>query len=761
MLTLTSWYVTLFGLGLLCFPLSRKLFGGFIDQGYAFAKTLGIIILSYGIFIAGIFKVLPFTKESLVIIIILIGLAVLYGFKKEIHAIKKSGFRKIALYAGIELLFFSGLFILAFVRGQEPSIHGLEKFMDFGFMQSILKSTYFPPLDMWLSADSQNPQGYPINYYYFGHLTGAVLTKLTGTNPFVSYNLILATILAQGLTLAFSLIATIVQEVRKSVFQKSHISSIPSLFIGLVGSYLVNLGGNLHTLYLFTTGYPNESPIPFWEILTSPQALSEALRSSGTGALHGLVDSSKYWYPNATRFIPFTIHEFPSYSYVVADLHGHVFDIPFVLLTLATLLVLFLRVPPMVKKKLTKNTHSENGSALFRYFKTVNLSHSDFSLLGILGFFIGINYMTNAFDGPIYLLLSGFMLLFIYGFSLNLFVSVGFLALSFFISALPFSWFFDPFASSIGVNCAPHFLIQLKSFGPFLFEEGNCQVSPIWMLFVLWGFFWISAFVYLVYLFIRIKSSHFRLARMDLFTLVLFGFGTFLIIIPEFFYIKDIYPGHFRANTMFKMGYQAFMIMGIASTFVLYRIRLWESKARFGMVFILLPFVILVGIYPFLAFPSYYGKLNDPATFQSLPNLDGLRWLENTHPQDYEMINYINRFVPGQQVIVEAQGDSYTDYNRISAYTGNPTIAGWWVHQWLWRGSSDVVGKRIPDIEALYQSEDVEETRRIIKKYDVQYVVVSKMEREKYTRLNEDKFALLGTQVFRSSDGFGALYKVN
>ena len=49
----------------------------------------------------------------------------------------------------------------------------------------------------------------------------------------------------------------------------------------------------------------------------------------------------RYWYANATRFIPFSIHEFPSYSFVVSDSHGHVLSIPFVLLLIGLLIVLF------------------------------------------------------------------------------------------------------------------------------------------------------------------------------------------------------------------------------------------------------------------------------------------------------------------------------------------------------------------------------------------------------------------------------------
>jgi len=111
-------------------------------------------------------------------------------------------------------------------------------------------------------------------------------------------------------------------------------------------------------------------------------------------------------------------------------------------------------------------------------------------------------------------------------------------------------------------------------------------------------------------------------------------------------------------------------------------------------------------------------------------------------------------------VVLEAQGDSYTDYDRISAYTGNPTVAGWWVHEWLWRGSPDVVGRRIPDIEALYQSEDIQLTKQLIKKYQIKYVVISEIEHEKYPQLNEEKFNKIGIKIFESNNGLGALYQV-
>jgi uncharacterized membrane protein len=205
---------------------------------------------------------------------------------------------------------------------------------------------------------------------------------------------------------------------------------------------------------------------------------------------------------------------------------------------------------------------------------------------------------------------------------------------------------------------------------------------------------------------------------------------------------------------MFKLGYQAFMIMGLGCAYVFYRIAILKRKHRFPLFFVYLVFFAFVFVYPFYSFPSYYGALD------KTPQLDGIRWLKTSYPEDHEIIGFLNSRVPDQPVVLEAQGDSYTDYERISSYTGLPTVAGWWVHEWLWRGSSDIVGMRIPEIVTLYESRDLQKTRELIRKYDIKYVVVSRLEKEKYKNLYEDKFEQIGDKIFTTSNGFGTLYKV-
>ena len=701
-----NWYIWIFALGLLFFPITKKVFSSFIDSGYSFSKIIAILSLSYLTFLFGFLKILPFERMSILGLILIIFLINIFFYKK----LFKKNDSDLFIIVFEELLFIASLVFLAYIRAHEPSIRSLEKFMDFGFINSILRSKFFPPIDMWLSADPLNPNGYPINYYYFGHLTSAFLIKLTGIKTVIGYNLTLALIFALVTTSIFSVCVNLVCFFKKIVL-KEKLNKMLLIVYGLIGAFIVNLGGNLHTIYLFTTGYPNDTPIAFWKILSG-------------------FTPEKYWYPNATRFIPFTIHEFPSYSYNVADLHGHVLDIPFVILTLAFLLLFIVNV------KVSTNIKKLSPFAIF------------------FGFLIAILYMTNAFDGPIYFIVIAAACFITLGFTKKLLTFLSVIILSVFVFFSPFSANFKAFVEGIGVNCPLKFMSDIKNIGPFIFIQENCQLSPFWMILTLWGFF-ITTFV--VFVFIKLKDKKYNKRyfqnNIDNFTLILFLISIILIFIPEFFYVKDIYPAHFRANTMFKLGYQAFIMMGIASTYVFFR--LISVNKNYLVKILLLIMFFLTALYPFYSFPSYYGGI------QKKLSLDGSLWMKKDRPSDLEIINFLNKNIKKQPVILEAQGDSYTDYERISSYTGLPTVAGWWVHEWLWRGSPDVVGKRIPEVQSIYESSNIELTMKLIKKYKIQYIIISDLERQKYKNIDLNKFNQIAVKIYESTDKNGLIYQVN
>ncbi|MDP3998843.1 MAG: DUF2298 domain-containing protein, partial [bacterium] len=221
--------------------------------------------------------------------------------------------------------------------------------------------------------------------------------------------------------------------------------------------------------------------------------------------------------------------------------------------------------------------------------------------------------------------------------------------------------------------------------------------------------------------------------------------STLLLIFPEVAYVKDIYPLHYRANTMFKLGYQAFIMLSLSSAYIFMRI-ITAGKNLFTLLFFCLSVLLFipVAIYPSFSIKSYY---NDLRNYQGL---NGVVWLERQYPTDYKAIGWLRENVKGQPVVLEAVGESYTDYSRVSSFTGLPTVIGWPVHEWLWRGSYDEPGKRDAEVRRAYEATSLEETKKFLKKYRVEYVFVGTLERQKYPGVDFEKWSQLGTPVFQS-----------
>ena len=156
-------------------------------------------------------------------------------------------------------------------------------------------------------------------------------------------------------------------------------------------------------------------------------------------------------------------------------------------------------------------------------------------------------------------------------------------------------------------------------------------------------------------------------------------------------------------------------------------------------------------MYPYFSVNSYFGNLKD------YKGLNGLSYLKAIAPQDYDAILWIQKNIKGQPILLEAQGDSYTDYERISANTGIPTPLGWTVHEWLWRGNYSFPQSRLDDIKTLYEG-SLSQTIPLIKKYKIDYIYLGDMERTKYPLVNENKFSNLGKVVFKKGNSY--LYKI-
>ncbi len=680
-----AWWLGIFLIGLVFLPVTNRLFPRFFDRGYLFSRVLGILAVGYGMWLASSLHLLPFTRLA---ILLLLGLAVgiihiAWRNHPNLWAIAKE--HKWVIL-GEEAIFFGALIFWSFIRGLQPNIQGLEKFMDFGFVNAILRTRYFPPADMWFAGGT-------INYYYFGHYLTAFLTKLCNIPSPVTYNLMIATLFALTFGLTFSLGANLI-----------HLLNRPRLrtvvLAGLLCAVLVTLGGNLHSFI-----YAHAKPFV------------QSMRNDKTPV-------KAYWYPDATRYIGYnpdtkdkTIHEFPIYSFVVSDLHGHVLNIPFVLTLLAILLAM-----------------------LLKEFDPVANWQRALMECALLGFFLAVFRMTNTWDLPIYLLLIGGVLLYrnFLQFGRDSKVILVTLAqilaiiLFSYLLAMPFILNFKNFAKGIGV-------VRMR--------------SPIYQLLVLWGYQLFLFALFVLFLsrqfYRRKKGSVSDIRTGDVYVLLLGLLSVFLLIVPEVIYLKDIYGGaYFRANTMFKLTYQAFIMLGLIGGYTVFRLLLLK-KPFVDQVVLAMVFAVVLAlplVYPFYAIKGYYGEPK-VSRFQGL---DGLKFMSQSLPDDYRAVLWLNQHVKDQPAILEANGDSYTNYGRISMATGLPTVLGWFVHEWLWRGSSEVASDRVKECATVYESGDMKATNAVLQKYHIRYIILGKLERDKFKKLNEAKLLKLGKPVFAS-----------
>ncbi|NOY14752.1 MAG: hypothetical protein GXP43_00870 [bacterium] len=655
------WFIILFSF----FLSGALLFGPLIIRlkkpSFTFGAYLSFTLFSLIVWQLSYLKLLPLNHINLAWAAWLILSLVFYLF---LNPVKLSLLRLKSLLK--EFTLFSLLLAFWFwVRGFQPDIIGLEKYMDLGFLNSLVKTSYLPVKDMWWIGGS-------INYYYFGHYLSAVLTLLSSLPTYFTYNLSLATIFAAAFLLIFSVVFNLLS------FSFPNLNPKKILALSLLAAVFLNFASNWQTPYGVITAKLHQSTRSF------------------------------YWYPDATRFIDYrpdsqdkTIHEFPAYSHVVADLHGHLSALP-IELALVLLLIIYLFTLPAAR-----------------------FSNIHFIISAIAGALIGALFMTNSWDMMGFALLWGLAIILKYAFSRPPQASFK----NFTFSAL----------ASLGTFITAVTLFKLH-FTPFFKGIGAVRArSPLWMWFLLWGAFLTPVLFNLPWVKKWFKSTQTKI-------LVFSGLfiAVYLLLFPEVFYLKDIYIASFhRANTMFKLTYQAYIILTFLTPFFI--VLLAKRRLKLLLYLAILGFTLPL-MYPLYSIPGYYGRIT-PSRWQA-----GYGWsyLKKQTKGDFQLITFIAKNIKGQPNIVEAVGDGYTQFARVSANTGLPTVLGWPVHEWLWRNQGyGPIGQRRQEIADFYQKNTtLSQKKSFIQKYNIKYIVIGWAERQAYSNLDLDNLLKLGKTVF-------------
>ncbi len=243
----------------------------------------------------------------------------------------------------------------------------------------------------------------------------------------------------------------------------------------------------------------------------------------------------------------------------------------------------------------------------------------------------------------------------------------------------------------------------------------------------------------------RIPAEQADRSGAEPFVILMLGLGAALVIVPEFFYLKDAFGT--RMNTVFKFYYAAWLLWGLTAAYaVASPVSLRSRGSRVVYVVSVIP--LLLGlVYTTTALWEKTNRFQPPFA----PTLDGTAHLDRSDPSDAVAIRWIRERLP-MGVMAEAAGGSYTTFGRISAHTGFPAILGWDFHEFQWRGDYAPQGSRAADLERLYQTRDWEEARAVLDRYAIRYVYLGALERNRYSPVVTRKFDVYMDLLYQSEE---------
>ncbi len=739
LLSILFWWLAVEMLGLVALPLTLLLFQGLTDGGYILSKTLGFLVVAYLVWLAASLRLFTNSLPTILGASLLLGSLSLFIFlrrRKEVSAHLNS--RKGVIFFS-EALFTSAFLLFVGIRALNPDLWqpwmGGEKPMEFAYLNAMVKSPYFPPYDPYFAG------GY-INYYYYGLHLVSILIKVTGIVPRVAFNLAIPTLFALTVSNAFSLGYNLTRRYLWGV--------VAPLFLAIMGNLdgLVQIGERLGEL----------GRLEFSSLIPGVEGLVRAIPGLRQLLLgRGALTPFDYW--RSTRVIPFTINEFPFFSFLFADLHPHMIGIPFTILLLALVFVLRKR--------------SEQDS-LF--------SLDSLLLVLLLGLSLGGVAVINTWDLPTYfLIILGAFLLRArahggrWAIAKALSASLGIVVIGLLLY-LPFFIYYQPLHVGLGlVRRRTEIEPFLTIWGFFLFLGGSYLfltvvqrlgrnaflafglLGPFSLLLLIMGKAVLAILFPLVILSgLLVLKGEYQPERR--FAHLLFFLGLGILLGCEVVYMQDFLQGgeYYRMNTIFKFYIQAWVLLSVAGAAVLPQLwwhlrwrRLWQGA-----------FLAL-----FLASSIYtvFGtqvRVRDrfPGAKPPLGTLDGLAfmtvgrytWPDESNPielrYDYEAIQWFLANVEGTPVVAEAPLPYYREGGlKVASYTGLPTLVG--AHQneqrygWM-------VAQREAEAHSLYESTDLEETKALMEELHISYIYVGQLERTVYPAQSLAKFDVLSEEGY-------------
>ena len=749
------WLMALLLLSTLSIPTALLICKFLPMQGYALSKILGLFIVAY-VFWALVST--GFITNTLIycwLVIVLFGLfntLLFYKFYSDIRLYFVNNWKYVCT---VEVVFIASFVLFLILRMSNPDLwhpyRGGEKPMELAYLNAVLSSMSFPPYDPWMS-------GSVMNYYYWGYVPLAILTKVTSLPTIITFNLSVVTLFAITSTLLFSFGSNLFLGLNGTFTDCLKNKFIKVCGCGALGILFVLILGNTDGAIQIWEKIASASPISswfygfdYWRSSRIIPVLEQIPISPGMFWIGNEAMNTQNWSPHIT--------EFPFFTFLFADLHAHMISIPF------SIMVLMLGINVYCSKY---------------YEKGVIASLFLFSIA------CGSLFAINSWDYPTYcglgllLLLGRLMIQGVtrYGFRETLFMGVFYIAIGYFSF-----WAFHLGFNSAGASLVPslwstpvlHY-IQIKLLPLCLTTTliGICIVKDLYLRRGIVGFkinypilimilssvlvglyvgflgWWLSTLLIMLLLgLIYCAKSLTTDTRLDLnrkwllLPIIFMSYSLLVDLGVEFVRYDDDIG---RMNTLFKFYLQSWVISGIAATGIIILIGYMLSRLTnvihrgFPISFFAVLLLVLM-IYPVF---SIYPRVSDRFS-QTIFTIDGLEYAKHSiHVErdemlvldsDRKMIEWLNRSVSGTPVILEATGDQYRWNGRVSSYTGFPTVLGWPWHQMQQKPYLHLnIMNRFTDIKNIYSSSNLDVKRRLIDKYQIDLIVWGDIEAIYYGR---------------------------